>query len=133
MANLDITNNDLGIVKLDSGEFADGLITFAGADVYVAGTILAVDSTTKKYIAFVKGGVGDDDGIAKAVLTYDVTATGAGDIKSRVLIRGTVNSSRLVIDADGDDSNVDVDVVDGLRDFGITPVEVSQLAQLDNQ
>jgi hypothetical protein len=51
----------------------------------------------------------------------------------RVLCEGEVNRDRLIIHADGDNSNVDAVVRDQLRDFGIVPTSVQQLAQLDNQ
>lgn len=126
------TTIDNGSVELEGGEFRDELITFAGADTFAAGTILARDSSTLKLVLFVKGGVTNGNGIPKAVLTYPVTATGAGDKKSRVLIAGKVNKNRLIIDADGNDSNIDGAVIDQLRDYGIDPVDVQQLGALDN-
>lgn len=51
----------------------------------------------------------------------------------RVLCEGEVSRDRLIIHADGDNSNVDAVVRDQLRDFGIVPTPVQQLAQLDNQ
>jgi hypothetical protein len=44
----------------------------------------------------------------------------------RVLERGEVNKKRLVIDADGNDTNIDNAVIDQLRAFGIQPVDVLQ-------
>jgi hypothetical protein len=41
MANIDITNVDLGSVELADGEFRDETLTFAGADTFAEGTILA--------------------------------------------------------------------------------------------
>lgn len=42
MANLTITNYDMGGVVLDNAKYVDGTLQFAGADTYVKGTILAV-------------------------------------------------------------------------------------------
>lgn len=133
MANSTITNVDSGSVEISGGEFQDDTITFAGADTFVSGTILARDTGTNKLVIYVKGGVAAGNGIPCVVLTTDVVATGAGDESARVMIKGNVNKSRLVIDADGDASNVDAVVVDELRARGITSIAVSQLAQLDNQ
>ena len=130
---MDVTNIDSGSVLIEGGQFKDDLITFAGEDTFVAGTILARSTASGKLILFVKGGVTDGNGVPVAVLTYDVTATGAGDVAGRALIAGVVNKGRLVIDADGDDSNIDGAVIDDLRNVGIVPVTVSQLSQLDNQ
>lgn len=133
MSNLNITNIDIGNVIIESGSFEDNLLTFAGAATIKAGTILARDSVSLKLVPFVKGGTTNENGIPKVVITYAVIATGAGDIAVRALIAGIVNKSRLVIDADGDDTNVDAVVRDELRDYKIDVVEVAELNELDNQ
>jgi hypothetical protein len=127
MSNITETSVDNGSLLLETGEQEDGLLTFAGADTYVKGTILARASNTLKYVLFVKGGSSNENGIPKAVLLHDCTATGAGDESVRVLIEGRVNVNRLVIDADGDASNIDGKVRDQLRDYKITPVDVKQI------
>lgn len=128
-----VTNNDKGSVLLDSGEFRDELITFTGADTFAAGTILARDSVSGKLVPFVKGGTTNENGIPKAVLTYDVTAAGAGDVSARVAISGSFRKEELIIDADGDDTNIDGAVIDQLRDYGLIPVNVAELGIQDNQ
>lgn len=133
MANIEITNVDTGSVELEGGQFRDDTLTFAGADTFAPGTILARDSVSGKLVLYVKGGVTNENGIPKAVLTYEVTAAGAGDVRVRVLVAGRVNKNRLVIDADGDDSNIDAGVLDRLRDYGITALDAAQLSKLDNQ
>lgn len=133
MANLTITNVDLGNVILKDGEFRDDLLTFAGAGTVVEGTILARDSVSLKLVPFVKGGVTNENGIPKAVLTYDVTAAGAGDESIRDMVSGSVRAERLIIDADGDGSNVDAAVLDQLRDYSLVSIDVQELNILDNQ
>lgn len=133
MTNITITNNDLGSVILDGGEFRDDLLTFGGAGTVIEGTILARDSVSLKLVPFVKGGSTNENGIPKAIITYDVTATGAGDVPVRDMVSGTVRGSRLVIDADGDASNVDNKVIDQLRDFSLITIDVQELNILDNQ
>lgn len=133
MANIVTTNIDLGPVALEGSVCHDELVTFAGGDTFVAGTILARDSVSGKLVLFVKGGNTNGNGVPKAVLTYDIERADAGDVTARVLVKGHVNRDRLVIDADGDGSNVDEVVVDQLRDYGIVASPVDQLAQLDNQ
>lgn len=127
MANVTTTTIDWGGPVIGDGVFQDGLITFGGAATLKAGTILAVDSVSLKFVKFVKGGSTNQNGIAKAVLTYAVTAAGAGDVAARVLIRGRCNKKRVVIDADGDDTNIDQAVRDGLRDYDIVLEDVQQL------
>jgi len=134
MPSITKTTNDNGGVLAAGGPepvFRDELVTFAGAATFAAGCILARDSSTLKLVVFVKGGATNGNGIPKAVLTAPLTATGAGDVKTRVLIEGKVKKERLVINADGDDSNIDAAVVDQLRAFGIVPESTKQLAVLD--
>jgi len=131
--NMTVTNVDLGSVVLEDGPYRDDTLTFTGADTYEAGTILARDSSTGKLIAFVKGGTTNEDGIPKTVLTYDVTADGAGDKPVRVPQSGVMRKNKLIIDADGDDTNVDDVVLDELRDYGITAKNVPEENIQDNQ
>ena len=127
------TPNDLSAVIVKDAEFRDDLLTFTGADTYVEGTILARDSVSLKLIAFVKGGIANENGIPKAILTYDVAAAGAGDKNIRAGVSGVYRKDKLVIDADGDDSNVDNAVMDELRNYGLIPLDVDELNIQDNQ
>ena len=131
--NISIENVDVGSIVLKDASFKDELLTVAGAGTTLAGTLLARDSVSKKMIVFVKGGSTNENGIPKEVLTYDVVATGAGDVAIRGLTSGHVNADRLVIAADGDDSNIDADVRDSLRDFSIVATTVTNISTLDNQ
>jgi hypothetical protein len=84
-----------------------------------------------KLVPFNPAGVG---GAQKpiAVLTYEVSLADAGNLPIRALVKGRVNKTRLVIDADGDGDNVTAAIVDQLRATGITAVPVQQLSELDN-
>lgn len=132
MANITITDNDLNSPVLEGADFRDDTLTFAGADTFVPGTILARDSVSLKLVPFVKGGVTNGNGIPKAILTYEVSATGAGDVPVRAAVAGKYRKEKLVIDVDGDDSNVDAAVIDQLRDYGLTPINVDELNIADN-
>lgn len=131
--NMTVTNNDLGTPIIEDAEFKDDTLTFAGADTFAAGTILARDSVSDNLVLFVKGGVVNENGIPKAILTYDVTAAGAGNAAIRAGIAGKYRKEKLIIDADGDDSNIDAVVIDELRDYGLVPLNVSELNIQDNQ
>lgn len=133
MANIEITNNEMFGVVLNEPVYKDELVTFAGADIYAPGTILARDSASGNMVLFVKGGVTNENGIPKAVLTTELEATGAGDLPARVMVTGEVRTQKLVIDADGDATNVDAVVLDQLRDYGIIGRSTTQLGELDNQ
>ena len=123
MANIDITNIDLGsvIVDVKQTDFEDGLLTFAGTDTFAAGTILA--RSTGKFVLYTGSNT------AVAVLPYEVSLVGAGDVAVRAIVGGTVNKDRLVID---NGAPVTAAVTDALRDYGITPVSVAQLSNIDN-
>ncbi len=131
-ANYTNTPCDVGTVQVRDCEFRDDLLTLGGADVIAAGTILARSSASLKLVIFVKGGVSNGNGIPKCVLAHEVTALGAGDEPVRVIQSGVLNKSKLIIDADGDDTNVDAAVLDQLRDYKIEAVSVAQLGRLDN-
>jgi hypothetical protein len=133
MSNITITNVNDGSPILSGGEFRDELLTFAGAATIKAGTILARDSVSLKLVPFVVGGVANENGIPKAIVTYEVIATGAGDVAIRAGIAGSYRLPLLVIDADGDASNIDGAVVDMLRRYTLIPVDVTELNTLDNQ
>jgi hypothetical protein len=133
MTNLTVNNIALSSVVLGNPEFKDDFLTFTGAGTVVDGTILARDSVSLKLVPFVKGGSTNENGIPKTVLTFDVIAAGAGDEAIRSMISGEVRKEKLIIDADGDGSNIDNAVLDQLRDFGITPVNVDELNIQDNQ
>jgi len=233
MANITITNNDVGQIELSDGRFRDDTIKFAAADTFVAGTILArklVSDTLA--VAYTRAGSSDYTATAStrngktlqvgaytltagtltagvgawtavapngetgsytvataaadivfatlgitvdvtavanpfetgdvititvsaesglplvayvkstgtngaqtpvAVLTYAKTVTAGGSVAARVLVKGEVNATRLVIDADGDATNVDDYVLDLLKANGIVATSVNQMAALDRQ
>jgi hypothetical protein len=66
-----------------------------------------------------------------AILTYPVSRVGAGDVKIRALIKGTVIKDRLVIDVDGHGNNITDAIVDQLRQFGIYAEKYQQLGGYD--
>ncbi len=128
-----ITNIDVGNVILENGRFQDELLTFTGAGTVFSGTILARDSVSKKLVPFVKGGTTNDNGIPKAVLTYDVTAAGASDVAVRDMVSGSIRSNRLIIAADGNGQNIDGAIIDQLRDYSLVTIDTQELNILDNQ
>ena len=135
MSNPEITNVDLGAVELEGGRFNhDKTLTVAATTTIKAGTILAFSTATSKFVPFVVGGA-DGTGEPKAVITYEVkNETGSPvDNVASLLVEGRVRLEKLVIQADGDASNVDQAVIDQLRDYGITPQSVQETSVLDNQ
>ena len=133
MPNIEITNNDTSGPVLEGSVCRDELITFGGAGTLLAGTILARDSVSLKMVPFVVGGVVNENGIPKAILTYEVVAAGAGDVAARPAISGTFKKSELVIAADGNDVNITASVLDKLRDYDLIALVVQENAFQDNQ
>ena len=137
MPNMIVENIDNGNVlfQAETTVFNEDTLTLAGETTALEGTILARDSVSLKLVPFEKGGTTNNNGIPVTVLTYPATneAVGAGDVPVRVPGGAKVYVNRLVIAADGDNSNVDATVIDQLRDFSIIPAESSDLTVLDNQ
>lgn len=131
--SMTVTNNTTRSVVIWDPVFEDDSATFAGAGTLLAGTIMARDSVSLKLVPFVKGGVTNENGIPKVVLLGALTAAGAGDVSCRPIVSGRLRSGDLVIDADGDASNVDAAVIGQLRDYSIVALSTAQLAGLDNQ
>ena len=105
----------------------DGSTDFAAGDGYTL--TVAADG---KLVPFATDGAGGAQ-IPKSVLRDALTAAGAGDLPARPIIGGRLRAGNLVIDADGDASNVTDAILDQLRDYGIVALSTSQLAELDNQ
>ena len=139
MSNITITNNNLSSVVLKDAQFQDCEVSFISEGTLKAGTILAVDSVSDKFVPFVKGGTANENGIPKAILTDDLFGEEPEvpvfpfNQSARVAISGIFRKELLVIDADGDNSNVDQTVLDQLRDYGLVPISVQELNYLDNQ
>ncbi len=83
-------------------------------------------------VVFATDGVGGAQ-TPKAILTYEITSVGAGDEPIRPMIGGEVRANKLIIDADGDGSNITDAILDQIRDFSIVSTDVTELNILDNQ
>jgi len=105
----------------------DGSTDFAVGDKF--SLTVAADG---KMVPFAVAGVGGAQ-VPKAVLTYDVTAAGAGDETIRAMISGKVKRQRLVIKGSAAGVGITTAIQDALRDFTIVGVEVQELNVLDNQ
>ena len=123
MSNITITNIDNGslIVNVEQTDFEDGLLTFADADDFAAGTLLA-RSAEKFILATAAGNV-------VAVLPYAVSRGSAGDTPIRALVSGTINKDRILFD---NATAITAAVVDALRNYSIVAVDVAQLSNVDN-
>jgi hypothetical protein len=123
-----VTTIDQGFIGLGDNAFQDVQVKFAGAAMLKAGTVMARDTTDATLVPFAIGGVTNGNGIPCAVLAEPLTASGAGNLPWRAIISGSVNRNRLVINADGDASNLTKAIEDTLRARSIVPETVDQIA-----
>lgn len=137
MSNNQYVFNDTGSVIHANAVTQPDILFVAGAPrTLLAGTILAraiSGFNAGQLVPFVIGGVVDGNGIPVAVLTYDVETTTTDELVSiGAAISGQFVKQRLVVDADGDDSNINKLVEDDLRHYGLIPISSPQLSGLDN-
>lgn len=104
----------------------DGSADFAAGDIFTLPVV-----ADGKLVPFDPAGAG---GVQNplCVLPYELVAAGSGDKQARVLVSGKVNKNRLIIDADGDGSNITAEILDQLRSAGIESDPVTQLGEYDN-
>lgn len=107
-------------------------VTDGGVNFIVGDSFTLTVAADGKLVPFAIAGAGGAQ-IPKTVLTYDVTATGAGDESVRDMVSGKLRAERLIIDADGDASNIDAAILDQLRDYTLVSIDVQELNTLDNQ
>lgn len=107
-------------------------VTDAGTDFIVGDKFSLTVAADGKLTPFAIAGAGGAQ-VPKFILTYDVTAAGAGDEAIRAGVSGKYRKERLIIDADGDGSNITDAILDQLRDYSLVPIDVQELNILDNQ
>lgn len=104
-----------------------------GSTDFIAGDFFTITVVADgKMIPFAIAGAGGAQ-IPIAIITFDSVATGAGNEAIRAGVAGSYRKERLIIDADGDGSNITDAILDQLRDFGLVPIDVQELNKLDNQ
>lgn len=106
----------------------DGATDFIVGDKF--SLTVAADGKFYLYTAGAAGG----EGVPSMVLTYEIVATGAGNVAGRLLKKGKVNEGRLVIDANGTaGAGITAAIIDSLEKYSITVQPVRELSILDNQ
>ena len=104
-----------------------------GSTDFVIGDFFTLTTTADgKLVAYVIAGAAGAQ-VPIAILTYDITVTGAGDVAIRAMVSGEVRKELLVVDADGDASNITDAILDQLRVAKIVAVDVQELNIPDNQ
>lgn len=119
MANMTTLNNSYRQLLLGQNEFQS--VTVKGTGTIPAGTILSFSNN-----AWVAGETGSLTGVA--IACEDIAATSAG-VPTRVCISGRVDAKLLKV---GESAASLADLND-CRSFGIIPVAVTQVGQLDNE
>lgn len=104
-------------------------ITDGGTDFAAGDTATLTVAADGKMVPFDPAGAGGAQ-IPLAVLTYEVTRTGAGNEPIRAMVSGSVLKPRLVIDSG---ATITAAHLDQLRDFGIVAQDSRELLILDNQ
>lgn len=132
MANLTREVLDYGELVVKQGNIEGFTFTAAATGTVLKGTILARDTSTNKLVVYEKGGSTNGNGVPLTVLMSDLEVTATGDNHVRCMTSGVVREDRLVISADGDASNVDHVERDGLRNFSIDVMKVTDNSVLDN-
>lgn len=107
-------------------------VTDGSADFIVGDFFTLTVAADGKIVPFLIAGAGGAQ-LPLEILTYDVTATGAGNEAIRAGISGQYRKELLIIDADGDGSNITDAILDQLRDHSLIPIDVQELNILDNQ
>lgn len=117
------------VINVAGMEFTitDGAADFVAAD--AAPLTVAADG---KAVVYAVAGVGGAQ-TPKMILTYEVVATGAGDVQIRAMKSGRVRKERLVIDGSAAGVGITDAIIDALQDTSIGTQDVTQLAGLDNQ
>ena len=131
MVELIKTDVNIGNFQLGDNVFKDDTYVFTGALTIAEGTILARLTASEQLVPYVvAGSLGSE--IPVGIATKEIIVTGAGTPPTRILISGKVRKERLIIQLDGDDSNVDQLVRDLLQATGIQAINVKELQILDN-
>jgi len=125
-ASDDLVFEELGltIVVVDPGSETN----FATGDIVTA--TVAAQTGTPLVCYDVDGTNGAQ--VPVGVLCYEMVQTAGGSYAGDYLMKGVVNATRLIIDADGTGANVTDAVIDMLARTGITALAVQQTATLDN-
>lgn len=135
MENPEIANYDTGSLVLRDGFFDDVVLNAPGAVTYPKGKVLAFDASAGKYKITVSGTAAVAN--AKAVLSEEVEFTGAGDKLVRAVLKGHVDSDKLVFDGSDTLDTIPAGADDSfkiqLRSYMIIAEKLAEQRILDNQ
>lgn len=129
MPTLEVTNNSTNGIVVWNPVHNDETLTAAGADTWVAGTLLGRITASGKLTIYTSGAANGAE-VPVAILATEEVFTGAGDRPARVIVGGQLRRADLVADGVG---AITIAEADALRDYGIVSLTTTQLAEQDNQ
>lgn len=105
-----------------------------GATQFATADVIAMTTTAQSGTPLVLFDVDGVNGaqVPVAILPYEVAKTSSGSVAADALYAGVVKKEKLVIDADGDSTNVTDHVMDQLASAGFTVVFNTDVSVLDN-
>lgn len=130
MANLTHTQIAGTDVVIQTIESIDDTLNHGGAATIARGTILARNTTSGKLGVYASGGT-DGLNVPKYVLLNECVFSGSGDLPCQAMSVGEVWKSLLIVQADGDDSNIGYAVLEALRPTIVARLH-TELGVVDN-
>lgn len=118
MANMTTQNNSYRQLLLGNNEFMS--VTVKGSGTIPAGTVLSFSNDS--------WGAGETGSITGAAIACDDIAATSSGVAARVCIAGRVDAKLLKVG----ESAASLADLNAVRSFGIIPVAVAQIGQLDN-
>lgn len=122
-----VVPNDL---ILGTATYEDDTITMAAAATLAKGTMLARNTTSKKLTVYSDAGANGENEPCR-ILTHELVFADAGDMRTRVLVDGKVDKTKLIKHEDA--TAIDILVLDKLiSNSGIVPINVRDHSAYDN-
>lgn len=118
--------SDLSTVFVFDPTYRTEVVNFAGADTLAPGTILGRITASGKLTLCNPVAV-DGSQVPKAILDYELTATGAGDKQARVGIAGKFRVDKILFDGG---AAITAAHIDQLRAVGLIPVDFVNISKV---
>ena len=121
-------------IEKNNIKYGDETLAIPANTTIAAGTILARDSVSLNLVPYVVGGTTNENGIPKFVIGTEVqnTTASAANFAVRVPLAAQCRRDLLIIQADGDNSNLTKAIEDQLRDYNFFVIDGENLSVLDN-
>jgi len=129
--NILITNFDtsLGIRPEDT---EPGVITGAGVDTFIRGTILGRITATGKYYPYTAGNDPVGTVTPVAILLNEVVTAAVADYPAGIMLTGEIDEDKCMIDGGTIGANITEAIKDSLRTMGIIVKSKTECGVIDN-